>query len=202
MGRTQFLSLTSPCGGGIDMQRAGGPACSRSGGGPVVGRRVPSVPAGCPVRRLSSSGPSSLAGGVGVAGSRRWQSCPCTGCLVAGSGGGSVGAAAAEVDWSVGWVLVCCQCRSACWLAGVGVFVCCQCLSVCWLAGVGVFVCCQCLSVCWLAGVGVCGGRGSAVSARRGPPRAGLCCRPRCWPLVVLDAGRRLLSECCREPQR
>ena len=202
MGRTQFIALTSPCGGGIDMRRAGGPACSRSGGGPVVGRRVPSVPAGCPVRRLSSSGPSSLAGGVGVAGYHRWRSCPCTGCLVAGSGGGSVGAAAAGVDWSVGWVLVCCQCRSACWLAGVGVFVCCQCLSFCWLAGVGVFVCCQCLSFCWLAGFGVCGGRGSAVSARRGPPRAGLCCRPRCWPLVVLDAGRRLLSECCREPQR
>ena len=177
MGRTQFIALTSPCGGGIDMQRAGGPACSRSGGGPVVGRRVPSVPAGCPVRRLSSSSPSSLAGGVGVAGSCRWRSCPCTSRPVAGSGGGSVGAAVAGVDWSVGWVLVCCQCRSACWLAGVGVF-----------------VCCQCLSACWLAGVGVCGGRGSAVSARRGPPRAGLCCRPRCWPLVVLGAGRRLLS--------
>ena len=130
MGRTQFIALTSPCGGGIDMQRAGGPACSRSGGDPVVGRRVPSVPAGCPVRRLFSSGPSSLAGGVGVAGYHRWRSCPCTGCLVAGSGGGSVGAAAAGVDWSVGLVLVCCQCRSACWLAGVGVFVCCQCLSV------------------------------------------------------------------------
>ena len=156
MGRTQFIALTSPCGGGIDMQRAGGPACSRSGGGPVVGRRVPSVPAGCPVRRLSSSGPSSLSGGVGVAGYHRWRSCPCTGCLVAGSGGGSVGAAAAGVDWSVGWVLVCCQCRSACWLAGVGVFVCCQCLSVCWLAGVGVFVCCQCLSVCRCVCVCVC----------------------------------------------
>ena len=61
MGRTQFIALTSPCGGGIDMQRAGGAACSRSGGGHVVGRRVPSVPAGCPVRRLSSSDPSSLA---------------------------------------------------------------------------------------------------------------------------------------------
>ena len=95
MGRTQFIALTSPCGGGIDMQRAGGPACSHSGGDPVVGRRVPSVPAGCPVRRLSSSGPSSLAGGVGVAGSHRWRSCPCTGCPVAGSGGGSMGAAAA-----------------------------------------------------------------------------------------------------------
>ena len=133
-----------------------------------MGRSVPSVPAGCPVRRLSSSGPSSLAGGVGVAGSRRWGSCPCTGCPVAGSGGGSVGAAAAGVGWSVGWVFVCCQCRSACWLAGVG----------------------------------VCGGRGSAVSARRGPPRAGLCCRPRCWPIVVLGAGRRVRSERCREPQR
>ena len=121
-GRTQLIALTSPCGGGIGMQRAGGPACCRIGGGQVVIRRVPSVPAGCPVRRLSSSGPSSLAGGVGVAGSRRWRSCPCTGCPVAGSGGGSVGAAAAGVDWSVGWAFVCCcQSRSACWLASVGV---------------------------------------------------------------------------------
>ena len=250
-GRTQFIALTSPCGGGIGMQRAGGPACSRSGGGHIVGCRVPSIPAGCPVRRLSSSGPSSLAGGVGVSGSRRWGSCPCTGCPVAGSGGGSVGAAgsgdgsvvaaAAGVDWSVGWAFVCCcqclsvcwlvgvrtfvcccqclsvcwlagvrafvcccQCLSVCWLAGVRTFVCCcQCLSVCWLAGVEIFVCCcQCLSVCWLAGVGVCGGRGSTVSARRGPPRVGLCCPPRCWPLVVLGAGRRVRSERCPEPQR
>ena len=124
-----------------------------------MGRRVPSVPAGCPVCRLSSSGP--LAGGVGVAGSCRWGDCPCTECPMAGSGGGSVGDAAAGVDWSVGWVFVwCCQCRSACWLAGVG----------------------------------VCGGRGSAVSARRSPPRAGLHCRPRCWPLVVLGAGRTMLA--------
>ena len=102
------------------MQRAGGPACSHSGGGHVVGCRVPSVPAGCPVRRLSSSGPSSLAGGVGVAGSCRWGSCPCTGCPVAGSGGGSVGAATAGVDWSVGWAFVCCcECLLACWCRGL-----------------------------------------------------------------------------------
>ena len=164
-GRTEFIALTSPCGGGIGMQRAGGLACSRSGGGHVVGCRVSSVPAGCPVRRLSCSGPSSLAGGVGVAGETvlvlvaRWLVVAVVpwGLLLLG------------VDWSVGWVFVCC---------------------------------CQCRSACWLAGVGVCGGRGSAVSARRGPPRAGLCCRPRCWPFVVLGAGRRLRSERCREPQR
>ena len=87
-----------------------------------MGRRVPYIPAGCPVRRLSSSGLSSLAGGVGVAGSRRSADCPYTSCPVAGSGGGSVGAAASGIDWSVGWAFVCCcQCLSVCWLAGVGI---------------------------------------------------------------------------------
>ena len=57
-----------------------------------------------------------------------------------------------------------------------------------WSIGWAFVCCCECLSVCWLAGVRVYGGRGSAVSARGGPPRAGLCCRPRCWPLVVLGA--------------
>ena len=74
-------------------------------------------------------------------------------------------AAAAGVDWSVGWAFVCCcQCVSVCWLAGVRAFVCCcQCLSVCWLAGVRAFVCCcQCLSVC--VAVSVCRSVGLLVS--------------------------------------
>ena len=74
-GKTQFIALTSPCGVGIGMQRAGGPACSRSGGGHVVGCRVPSIPASCPVRRLSSSDPTSLAVLSPVVTPPLWLSC-------------------------------------------------------------------------------------------------------------------------------
>ena len=62
-----------------------------------------------------------------------------------------------------------------------------------------------CLAVCWSVGLLVAG---SAVAAapllqpKKGPPRVGLCCRPGCWPLVVLGEGRHSPAVCCHESQR
>ena len=122
--RKHYISLTIPCGGDIGGKKVGGAASlvsSRSGGCRIVGQHVPSVPAVCPGCLPSCSDASSLAGCVGVVGSRWWGRCPSSGwvpngswgLLLMGLAGPSSGSFSLAICWSVGLLVMGCVVAAA-----------------------------------------------------------------------------------------